>query len=106
MKKLPIKFRGVPLPCENYWLNSKPKNYPYVFGGYYQDKNGVEYIITPNEMIKCNRIGQLVGYDCTGEEVFSGDVLVDERGRKYVASRLCNVRQIDQLRLLRREADR
>lgn len=78
---IPIKFRGKPVGSER----PDRQNRKFVYGGYFRDKQGNEFIITYDEWWRVTNVAQLVGYDCYRREVYTGDVLLDEIDNEHVA---------------------
>lgn len=97
MSKLPYLFRGKPHPSEHYSLGMS-KGKKYIYGGYYCDDQ-YEYIITKDAQWRATNISILVGYDCNGKPVFTGDVLLDELENEWYARRDMSAKKIARLKL-------
>ena len=93
--KVPIKFRGKPHSSER-MLGVK-----YVYGGYYKDSEGREYIITQSAMWRVLEVAQLVGWDCFRHEVYTGDRLTDEVLNEHVARLGDSTTKLSGLRLIK-----
>ena len=73
-----IRFRG-----KSVYLDE------YVYGFAHQGFSGKWWIYPapdlPNEPVYTGTVAQLVGYDKNGNEVYEGDILLDEHNNEHIA---------------------
>lgn len=58
-----------------------------VYGYYIARENGKEYIFDGSQLPwRCKNIAQFVGIDSEDNDIYEGDVLLDEYGNEHVAA--------------------
>ena len=96
-----IKFRGLAIEdytgkpitekkfvYGNVWAN---EDNSYVIIGEYKDAKRMSnhYVVDPDS------VAQLVGYGADGNEVYEGDILIDDNGDEYIAGVKCMAMLLD-----------
>ena len=79
MKNVPVKFRGIVLATGE-----------TIFGDLVHDES-FTYIGNPSRnffnicLVDPDSVAQLIGYDCNGNEIYEGDILINEKGTEFQA---------------------